>query len=234
MADERLYTDDEMAEILSRAVQPVSSSGVPARRASGVSLAEMEAIASEAGIDPARVRAAARSLGTAGQSREWSLMGGPRGTHVLNRVAEGSIPSDRFGEAIGMIRSTYRGRGKAEVVGDWLEWTSEAGQLHLTVRSEGEDTKIQLVANGGLYGLAAYGPLSLATLIALVSLGDAGSLTVGLAAGIVGGAYAIGRGIWEYAGRAVGRRFRRDFDALATEMTRLAEPVDPADPEPEE
>jgi hypothetical protein len=81
-----------MAEILKRAVQPVSGGLVPSRRAGGITLAELEAVASEAGIDPIRVREAALTLDQGPVSSRGSVLLGPRTTHVFDRVVDGEVP----------------------------------------------------------------------------------------------------------------------------------------------
>lgn len=223
--DERRYTDDEVAQVLSRAVQPVASSALPARRPSeGITLDELEAVAAEAGIDPARVRAAALSLGERSESSGRLLFFGPHPSHVFDRVIEGEVPHERLSDLVGIIRRLLRVKGKVVEVGDWLEWTSDGTTIHITVKPEGGKTKIQFMGDAGFKLVGLFGPAALATLIALVSLGNGGTLTVGLAAAIVGGAYAVARGLWEIVGRRAGAQYRRMVDQLSLEMARLSEP----------
>jgi hypothetical protein len=227
MADERRYNDDEIAEVLSRAVQPVVTPPLPALTEGGVTLGELETIASEAGIDPARVRQAAMSLGNRTASGDRSLLLGPRTTHVFDRVIEGEVPRERLSDLVGILRRVFRMKGKVEEVGDWLEWTSDGTTIHVTVKPEDGKTKVQFMGDAGFKLLGAFAPIALATLITIVSLGNGGYLTVGLAAAIVAGAYAIARGIWEIAGDRAGAKYERMVDQLTAEMARLAEPPDP-------
>lgn len=225
MANERLYTDEEVAEVLSRALQPLASPVLPARSGSGISLAELEAAASEAGIDPARVRTAALTLGESPSFEEGSVIFGPRTTHVLDRVIEGEVPRERLSDLVGIIRRQIRVKGKVEEVGDWLEWTSDGQTIHITVNPERGQTKIQFIGVAGPRLVGSYGLAALASLILLVSLGGAGSLTPGLAAAIVTGGFAAGRALWGFAGRKAGKKYRRMVDDLTSEMARLAEPT---------
>lgn len=229
MPEERRYTDDEVAKVLARAVQPVATRNLPAMSEGGVTLGELEAIASEAGIDPARVRSAALSLGDRTESGDRTLLFGPRTTHVFDRVIDGEVPRERMSDLVGIIRRRLRMKGKIEEVGDWLEWTSDGTTIHLTVKPEAGKTKIQFMGDARPKLIGSFAPMGLATLISIVSLGDAGTLTVGLAAGIVASAYAVARGIWEVVGDRAGAKYEHMVDQLTTEMARLAEPVDPVE-----
>ena len=226
MTEERRYTDDEVAEVLARAVRPVATRNLPALSEGGVTLIELEAIASEAGIDPARVRSAALSLGDRTESGDRTLVFGPRTTHVFDRVIEGEVPPERMSDLVGIIRRRLRMKGKIEEVGDWLEWTSDGTTIHVTVKPEDGKTKLQFMGDAGFKLIGSFAPVGLATLITLVSLGNEGTLTVGLAAAIIAGAYAVARGIWEIVGDRAGAKYERMVDQLTTEMAGLAEPVD--------
>ena len=224
MSDGRLYSDDEVAEILSRAVKPIASAGLPARRSSGVSLADIEAIASEAGIDPARVRAAARSLGTEDGPAERVPLLGPRTKLVLEGTVEGDVPPDRFGEVVAAIRRQYKGRGKATVVGDWLEWNSDASMVHVTVRSDGDDTRLQLVSDAGGWAAASYGLSLFAALLIILGLAEAASLTLLKGLFVSGSSFAIARGLWEYLGGRARDRAREVFAAVMSDLAGIAGP----------
>jgi len=226
--DERRYGDDEVAQILSRAVQPVASSALPARRPSeGITLGELEAVAAEAGIDPSRVRQAALALGEGSESGGRIPFFGPHPSHVFDRVIEGEVPRERLSDLVGIVRRLLRVKGKVVVVGNWLEWTSDGTTIHITVKPEAGKTKIQLMGDAGFKLVGLFGPAALASLIALVSLGNGGELTIGLAAAILGGAYAVARGLWEIVGRRAGAEYRRMVDRLTAEIARLAEPARP-------
>ncbi|MDX1393171.1 MAG: hypothetical protein R3195_02225 [Gemmatimonadota bacterium] len=222
MSKGRLYSDEEVSKILSSAVKPIASAGLPAGRSSGVSLEEIEAIASEAGIDPARVRAAARTLGTEDGPAERVALLGPRTKLVLEGTVEGDVPPDRFGEVVAAIRRQYRGRGKADVVGDWLEWNSDASMVHATVRSDGDDTKLQLVSDAGGWAVASYGVSMLAAVLTIAGLGDAGTLTLANGLLVSGSAFAIARGLWEYLGGRARDRAREVFAAVMDELATIA------------
>jgi hypothetical protein len=233
VTDERLYSDEEVADVLSRALQPVATSGLPARRASGITLTELEAAAAEAGIDVARVRAAALSLGEGATPVERSLVFGPHTTTVFDRVIEGEIPRDRLSDLVGILRRHVRVKGKVAEIGDWLEWTSDGTTIHVTVKPEKGQTRIQFMGDAGFKLLGSFGLAGLVTLISLVSLGNAGSLTLGLGAAVVTGAYAMARGLWEVGAARSAKRYRRMADRLTADMSRLALPSGESDAQDE-
>lgn len=73
-----MYTDSEFAVILRKAAELANSSGPRSSSPSGLTLAEMKAVASEAGIDPALVERAARLLSeTSSKTFYERLIGGP-------------------------------------------------------------------------------------------------------------------------------------------------------------
>jgi hypothetical protein len=125
---------------------------------------------------------------------------------------------------VAAIRRRYPGRGKAEVVGDWLEWNSDASLAHVTVRSEGANTRVHFAADTSLYAFAVYVPTTFAAFMSLVTLGGGGALNVGLGALVVGSAYSIARGLWEVIGRKLADRNRRIFNEITADISRLAAP----------
>ncbi|MDH3733870.1 MAG: hypothetical protein OEU54_10070, partial [Gemmatimonadota bacterium] len=106
-----------------------------------------------------------------------------------------------------------------------LEWTSDGTSIHVSVKAENGRTRLQFMGDAGFKLIGSFVPVALATLITIISLGNAGTLTFGLGAAIVAGAYAVARGLWEYSGDRAGKKYRRMVDRLAEEMSRLAEPA---------
>ena len=127
--DSRRYSDEEIAEILRQALQPRAGSGLPAPATEGLSLSELERVASEAGIDPARVREAALQLPAETEDQGGSPIFGPRASHVFERIVEGEIEEDRFADVIAGIRRQTRNRGNVQEYSDWAEWRSDAGEI---------------------------------------------------------------------------------------------------------
>ncbi len=98
VSERERYDDEQVALILRRAAELQSSGpGAPSADSRRMSLAEVEAIASEAGIDAALVRHAARELSQppAPVQRPHALLGAPAALHCEARVM-GEIPDSRF------------------------------------------------------------------------------------------------------------------------------------------
>ncbi|HEX2209982.1 MAG TPA: hypothetical protein VHG93_20065, partial [Longimicrobium sp.] len=75
MMDERRYEEEEIAEIFEAAASPRASEGRALAPASGLSLAELQAIGGEVGIAPERIAEAAAALDVRGG-------GAPRRTYL--------------------------------------------------------------------------------------------------------------------------------------------------------
>jgi hypothetical protein len=124
---------------------------------------------------------------------------------------------------VSIIRRRLRAKGKVEEIGDWLEWTSDGTSIHITVRPGNGRTTIQFMGDAGFRLVGTYGPITLATLITLVGLGNSGSLGIGLAVTILAGAYLLARTLWGAASRAAGRMYRRMIDDITGDVARLVD-----------
>lgn len=223
---ERRFSDEEVAAILERALaSPHREPRLPARRETdGITLAQLESIAAEAGIDPLRVREAALTLGEESTGDDGSALFGPPANHVFDRVVEGEVPAGRMSDVVAAIRRLTKGTGKVEEVGDWLEWTSgEDRSLHVTVKPEAGRTRLQVVTSSALLLAAITVPTGLITLVAFAVLLKNGLLTAGLGAGLGIAVLAFMRAIWELLGRRTARGYEEFADRLTAEVARLAE-----------
>jgi hypothetical protein len=221
--DSRRYSDEEIAEILRQALQPRAGSGLPAPATEGLSLSELERVASEAGIDPARVREAALQLPAETEDQGGSPIFGPRASHVFERIVEGEIEEDRFADVIAGIRRQTRNRGNVQEYSDWVEWRSDAGEITVTVKPRNGTTHVQVMCNGGLKALGIYGPTAMATLIATVATGASlGTLPLELGALYLGGGYGVARSLWEWVGRRSAKKYQRLANRIIEDMSRLA------------
>ena len=219
----RRYSDEEIAEILRQALQPPAGSGLPATAAVGLSLTELERVASEAGIDPARVREAALALPVEPADEGGSLVFGPGGSHVFERTVKGEITEDRLADVVTAIRRQTRSKGKVKEYSDWLEWRSDMESISVTVKPRDGSTHVQVMCDGGYKALMIWAPAGLATLIATVATGNTlGTLPLELGALYVGGGFGIARSMWEWVGRRSARKYKRLADRIIQEVSRLA------------
>ncbi len=138
----RKYGDDEVREIFSLATtgDPRDQS-LPAEPG-GLTLGELQQIGQEAGIEPARVAAAAASLDARGRQppirRSFGLPVGVSRVVDLPRA-----PTDReWEQLIAAFRTTFGVRGHAMSSGGLREWSN--GNLHICVEPTGHGEQLRL------------------------------------------------------------------------------------------
>jgi hypothetical protein len=93
---------------------------------SGFSLAELEDVAREAGIDPAMVRRAASQLEVSRTKGLGDALAGAPTTIRLEVELPGEYPTERFDEIVPIVQAASAWQGHAGVVGRTLTWTSRA------------------------------------------------------------------------------------------------------------
>ena len=144
--DDRRFTDEEIREILKKAVEKAPSRALV--KSEGLSLAEMKAIGGEVGIDPVRLEEAARSLIRTGGNRPSKILGAPT---VLNfeRKVEGEFDPDDTPEILSVIRRIMSEQGKVEEIRGSLEWSAkgDASARYVTLSSREGTTTIQGSSN---------------------------------------------------------------------------------------
>jgi hypothetical protein len=168
MADEH-YSEDEAALILRRAaeIQPGRT----------MSLAELEAVADEAGIERSLVRQAAMEIRSAKPTTTSDPIG------LMRVVHERSVPArlqvDAREAMLAEIRRHLPGSGRLEQLGDELIWSSSNRQLRVIVSPRNGQTLVRveerlgglvgglfggIVGGGGLGGLGWIIPVCIAAL----------------------------------------------------------------------
>lgn len=141
--NERRYRDAEVRRILELATR--SDTGRPrtdaAAAADGLTLAEIQSIALEVGVEPGAVERAASSLETRGDSAPRTSFGVP--VEVARTVPLPRTPTDDEWERIvAELRRTFRARGKVTVQGNLREWSN--GNLHACVEPAAEGYRLRL------------------------------------------------------------------------------------------
>lgn len=117
----RRYADAETALILRRAAELQGTAPEPSI---SPSLADLEQMASEAGIEPRYVRQAAAELASPiAAARGNGILGAP-GTLWLERVVPGEIAPSAFDAVVEEIRSALAMAGHTTVLGRGFTWTS--------------------------------------------------------------------------------------------------------------
>ncbi len=220
-ADDRRYSREEFALVLRRAAelqnqrgeQPAAGDSIAG--AEGMSLAEMQAVARDVGIDPARVADAAALLPKAEQDALTRYLGGPF-RYSLERSVPGALPPRASGRVLEAIRRAAADQGKTSEVHGALEWrhSDEVVKFGVNVTPHDEHTNIQVVLDRGgagfLVGFLTFIPLLLAFVI------TGASLELGLAAGL--SLFAGLTVIWQFGARALMRRNSAKWRALAEQV----------------
>lgn len=178
-----------------------------------MSLAEMKAIAAEAGLDPALIERAARLTPTdTHQTSIERLIGGPLKFRFRGHVGE-RLTDENAAHLLHVIRTDAEQKGEGEANAAGLSWHSvgEGSQILIGAHPEGAGTRLSVVVDrrtalaltGFFTGLGSV----TAGLIVLVVGETAGlqSLPLGLTAmgAAVGGVVALGRTVWASTSRSV-------------------------------
>ncbi len=220
-AGDRRYSREEFALVLRRAAELQSQRGEqPAAAdslagAEGMSLAEMQAVARDVGIDPARVADAAALLPRAEQDALARYLGGPF-RYSLERSVSGALPARASGRILEAIRRAAADQGKTSEVHGALEWrhSDELVKFGVNVTPHDEHTNVQVVMDRGgasfLIGFLTFIPTLLAFVITAASLEPSVAVALGLAAGLAA--------VWQFAARALLRRNSARWRALAEQV----------------
>jgi len=222
----RRYGDKEVGKLLRRATE-IQRAEPTAENPEGLTIAELEDVAKEAGIDPRYLRRAAAELEVGGASEIWTKLAGAPTGFVLERVVPGEVPESMFEELVPIMQTATIGQGTASAVGKTLTWTSRSdsnssSQQILIAYRDGETTiRIEERMTGFAGGL--FGGL-LGGVGAGVGIGAGGAVagvlgSVALAFVIpalaFGSAYAAARTIWKAEVKKRRRRMQDLLDNLA-------------------
>ena len=229
----RRFNEKEVAAIIKRASE-LQQAESPSESTTGMSLAELEQIAREAGLDPALVRRAASDLDTRVTDRQPSAFLGAPTALVLERTIEGELPADEYEALVLEIQRELGGVGSASTFGRSLQWTmrgvdrrrvsSRTVQVTVTPRNARTTIRIeepvgQLAGGlfGGLMGGLGAGTSGISFGIAMTVFNSAAA-AVPLIGGMIGVSYLLARTIF-------GRTVRSRGEQLQRLMSRLAEHV---------
>ncbi len=224
---ERRFNDAEVAAILERAAeaQHTSSRQLPSGEAGeGMTLAELQAIGSEVGIDSRLVARAAHALDKGRRSTSRRFLGLPIGVGCTVDLGR-KLSDDEWERLVVDLRETFDARGNIRQEGSLRQWTNGNLQALLEPTSTGHRLRLRTVKGdavtwitGGLFsvGVSAAGYVALA----LRGVGDAGNMT-GLAFLSLMGVMMFGAGALRLPGWA--RLRRKQMEDIAERLTPAAE-----------
>jgi hypothetical protein len=225
--DERRFTEEEVREILRRAVEDPPTRALVPRE--GTTLAELRSIGEEVGIDPSRIDQAARALTSSTVAPVGRVLGGPTVFRVERTVM--GVPSREDAPSIlAAIREATGLQGEMREIPGALEWSAEgdAGDRRITISSRGKETTIRATANLVKGATAIYLPVGLvASFVSLIGLlvffneGSESALALLLILPIL---YPILRTIWSRISDAESAKLHRAVDDVAGLVGEIASP----------
>lgn len=239
---ERIYTEQEVFEIIERAAELQMQTARSREDRSGLTLSELETVAKETGLDPAHLRRAVAELDEPGNAL-FDASARTTSTHIfMERWVPGALTPEvwedivaelrhRFDTDLGAMMGVNYGTGTTEQIGRTLEWkhTSAAGvETRAMLRPRGDGVRIRLgqrvgwgnpVAESAMYGA------SLAFLAAVIAGVVSGSGWIAAAAALLTLIVAVP--LILYADRAWRRKKHRELHDLADNISALvATPIE--------
>ena len=235
----RKFSEEEVALIIKRAAELQQTEETAEEPGNALTLAEVEQIAKEAGIDPLLIRRAAQSLGRPEVTNRPSPWAGAPTRFVFERVVDGEITSDVYEDLIDTVRRTLGDNGMPSVLGKTLAWTSSVQggrrqargrQVDVTVVSRGGVTTIRVEEElrniagalfGGLVGGGGGGTSGISMGIGMGifhSIAIAGLLWVGVA----GSFYLLARTIFGRTSEKREKQLRGLMDQLEEQVNAVA------------
>jgi hypothetical protein len=183
MSGKRIFSEQEAAEIMQRAVRLQEQSGTGEQYTPGITADELKKIAQEAGIDVAFLEKAIAGLGP----EERSKLGLFNLTEEFERVVEGEMNPDDYDRIMNLFSHTQKNGLKQ--VGRTLSGPAIKGahMMSLNVESRKGRTKINVKYMPVFaYLIGLHGPM-IAGLVGMAGLIEGGQpwLGVGLAVGLL-------------------------------------------------
>jgi hypothetical protein len=144
----RRFSEEEVALIIKRAAELQQTEETAEEPGNAMTLAEVEQIAKEAGIDPLLIRRAAHTLDRPQETNRPSPWVGAPTRLVFERVVDGEISPDEYEQLIDTVRRTLGDNGMPSVLGKTLAWTSsmQAGRR----RGHGRQVDVTVVSRQGV------------------------------------------------------------------------------------
>lgn len=223
---QKRYSEKEVARLLRRAAELQRE--LPGGRDpdEGFTLAELEDVAAEAGIDPRYLRRAAAELEAAGAPTLWSKVLGAPPAFAVERTVPGELPPAAFEHLIPVISSATLGQGTASSVGKTLTWSSRSdtntSSQQVLISSRNGETLVRIEERlgglagawfGGLMG-GVGGGIGIGAGGALGGALDSVALAVAFPLTVIAGSYAAARAIFSAQVRKRRRRMQELLDRI--------------------
>jgi hypothetical protein len=219
---ERRFNEAEVAAILEKAAEAQHTGSRQLPSGEGMTLAELQAIGSEVGIDPRLVAEAANALDRVGRSTSRKFLGLPIGvgrTIDLDR----KLSDDEWERLVVDLRETFDARGTIRNEGSFRQWTNGNLQALVEPTATGHRVRLRTVKGDAVGWITGgLGMVGVATVGAVLS-GVGGDVGVLSSFGFLGamGVMMFSVGAFRLPGWA--RLRRRQMEEIAGRLTPVAE-----------
>lgn len=163
----KLYDSKEISAILKKAAE--HSSADTADTPLGLSIEELQQVASEVGIDPKRIKRAAEEVDGDSKKGETNFWGGPF-AYQKQILVESEITTDQWEEMLISIQNFFQAKGQVSSRASVNEWSSPWGSTNsarVTAFKQNGKTKINLNWHGPLTPIPFYIPVPLMAIASL-------------------------------------------------------------------
>lgn len=218
----KLYNRKEIGAILKKAAENSSADGTDAPM--GLSIDELQQVASDAGIDPEQIARAAAEIDLDSRRNERKFWGGPFSFNSQVLV-DGEITVGQWEEMLISIRAFFQSKGQVTARESVWEWSSPWGTTNsaqVTVLKDNGKTRISVGWNGPLTAVPFYIPVPLAAIASIFFASEFLDLTA-----VPGVAFALLATVLTFlAGRWTLRRHldtgSRKFQEMVSGLERIA------------
>ncbi len=143
---ERTYKEEEVREILSRAAKQGAQGNAVRAATQGLTLADIQSIGMEVGVDPHAIVQAAATLDARPQKRKRAVLGVP--VEVGRTVQLSRALTDReWEQLVAELRATFRAQGQISGSGGLREWRN--GNLHASMEPTERGYRLRLGSRKG-------------------------------------------------------------------------------------
>jgi hypothetical protein len=223
---ERRYSDKQLALILKLAAERQAASSRPDDQ--GLTLAEIQQIAADAGIDPQYVTDAIAALEAHQEPGRPSLLGAPT-KYLFDRTIRGEASKAELSEMIELISQVTGIQGQTSQVFDSVEWRAKDiwdRHLYVTIRSQKGQTKIKVLGHWWGPALMTYLLTGLGTLPVILGLGsiigpESSVAVAAVVAAGIGASYLTARTIWQ----RIARKAKGRLTELVRQMEEIVKPT---------
>jgi hypothetical protein len=216
---ERRYSDVEVAAIFEHASKAQSGDASQLTTAAGMTLAQLQDIGREVGIEPSVIAQAARTVGASIPTQSRTFLGLPI---TVGRIVQldRKVSDEEWERLVVDLRETFEARGVVRREGSLRQWTN--GNLQVLVEPTETGDRIRMrTAKGDVRGMVIGGMAmiggSAIMITAALSRGttDLGQLAALMVLGAMG-AFVMGVGTFRLPGWA--RLRRQQMEALAARI----------------